>query len=60
LFGALVAPGGLMILEIGDGQAEPLMALARSAAPQARLAAAPDLAGAPRALVIDLAGKNNH
>ena len=60
LYGALVAPGGLMILEIGDGQAEPLMALARTAAPQARLATEPDLAGVPRALVIDLAGKNNH
>jgi release factor glutamine methyltransferase len=58
--GALVAPGGLMVLEIGDGQAGALCGLAAGAAPGAGIAAASDLAGRPRALMIDLAGKNNH
>lgn len=57
-FDALVAPGGMMILEIGDRQEAVLTALAAAAVPQgAAIVTAPDLAGRARALVIDLAPK---
>jgi release factor glutamine methyltransferase len=57
-FAALVAPGGMMILEVGDRQEAALTALAAESAPHGvAIAAAPDLAGRARALVIDLAPK---
>ncbi|MBB5519147.1 peptide chain release factor N(5)-glutamine methyltransferase [Amphiplicatus metriothermophilus] len=51
----LLADGGLMILELGERQDGPVAALARGALPQGRIAIEADLAGRPRALVIDLA-----
>jgi release factor glutamine methyltransferase len=50
----LVTPAGLTILELGTGQHHVVARFAESAFPQAHIDAEPDLAGRPRALVIDL------
>lgn len=55
----LVAAGGLMILELGAGQADPVAALAAAALPGARIEVEPDLAGRPRALVATRPGQKN-
>jgi release factor glutamine methyltransferase len=49
----LLAPGGLMIVELGAGQKAPVVALARAAFPMARIETDEDLGGRPRALVVD-------
>jgi release factor glutamine methyltransferase len=49
----LLAPRGLMILEFGGGQAEAVRDLARVEFPGAVIAVENDLAGRPRALVIE-------
>ncbi len=51
---ARVAPGGLVVLELGDGQAGPVNEIARTAFPKASTAVVADMAGRPRAFVIDL------
>lgn len=51
---AHLAAGGLMALEFGQGQAEAVHEIAAKAFPAARIAVENDLAGRPRALVIDL------
>lgn len=51
---ALLAQGGLTILELGFGQHQAVAGLAAEALPAARINAQADLAGVPRALVIDL------
>lgn len=48
------ASTGLIILELGEGQDEPVRALARDAFPAAKVEIDPDIAGRPRALVIDV------
>jgi release factor glutamine methyltransferase len=48
-----IASAGLIILELGEGQDEPVRGLARDAFPAAKVETGPDLAGRPRALVID-------
>lgn len=55
----LLAPGGLMILELGTGQAGPVGALMAAALPGALVEVEPDLAGRPRALVATLPGQKN-
>jgi len=50
----MVARNGLIILEIGDGHSEALTAHAQNAFPRAKIAIRRDLAGAPRALTIEL------
>jgi release factor glutamine methyltransferase len=47
---ALLAPGGVLVVELGAGQAEPVAALF-AAAGLAPLPARPDLNGVPRALI---------
>lgn len=49
-----LAAGGLMVLEFGDGQGGPVNEMASTAFPRAQIAIENDLAGRPRALVIDL------
>lgn len=49
-----LAEGGLMVLEFGEDQAGPVNEIARSAFPEALISVENDLAGRPRALVIDL------
>lgn len=49
-----LAEGGLMVLEFGEDQAGPVNEIARSAFPEALMDVENDLAGRPRALVIDL------
>ncbi|MEX0646008.1 MAG: peptide chain release factor N(5)-glutamine methyltransferase [Parvularculaceae bacterium] len=49
-----LSPSGLIILELGAGQDEAARGLARGAFPSAAIDIEPDLAGRPRALVIDL------
>ncbi len=44
---------GLMILELGAGQADRVMALAQASFPDAHCATRADLAGVPRALIIE-------
>lgn len=51
---AHIAADGLMALEFGQGQAEAVNELARTAFPKAQIALVNDLAGRQRALVIDL------
>jgi release factor glutamine methyltransferase len=46
-------PGGALLLEIGYGQGEAVLALARAAFPHARLTLHPDLAGIERVLQIE-------
>lgn len=53
----LLAPGGLMIVELGSGQKDEVAGLARAAFPMARIGTDPDLGGRPRALVVDAAEK---
>lgn len=48
--------GGLVVLELGDGQSGIVKELAIAAFPTGRITVDPDLAGRPRALVIDLGG----
>ncbi|MEM1194110.1 MAG: peptide chain release factor N(5)-glutamine methyltransferase [Pseudomonadota bacterium] len=50
-----LCPQGLFVLEIGDGQAGFLMDEAQAQFPTAQSSIVPDLAGQPRALVIDKA-----
>lgn len=50
----LAAAGGLVALELGDGQAETVARLFRQAFPGAFVEARPDLAGTLRVLIIDL------
>jgi len=50
---SLLAPGGLVLLEIDAEQEESAQALARAAFPQAKIAIQHDLAGLPRLLVIE-------
>lgn len=52
----VVVSGGLLALELGAGQADAVAALFRQAFPNGHFTAVPDLAGTPRALIIDLAG----
>ncbi|MEZ5895248.1 MAG: peptide chain release factor N(5)-glutamine methyltransferase [Parvularculaceae bacterium] len=52
-----VAPDGLVVLEIGDGQAAGLDALARAAFPQIPPVIRCDLGGRPRGLMLDFAQK---
>ncbi len=49
-----LAAGGLMAVEFGEGQAGPVNEIATTAFPKAQIAVENDLAGRPRALVIDL------
>lgn len=51
----VAAPGALIVLELGAGQAAAVTALFQEAFPDVRMSASPDLAGIPRALIIDLA-----
>lgn len=51
---ARLAPGGLMVLEFGAGQKDAVNELAAAAFPKAAIAVAPDLAGRPRVLIVDL------
>lgn len=53
----LMAQRGLIIVELGFGQAETVTALAAAAFPDAAIAVDPDLGGRPRALVADCAEK---
>lgn len=55
----LAAPGALMVLELGAGQSEAATGIARNAFPGAQIGTEADLAGVPRALVIDLYGSVN-
>lgn len=55
----LVAPGGLIILELGADQAGPVAALMAAALPGAHIEVEPDLAGRPRALVATRPGQKN-
>jgi len=47
--------GGCLLLELGYGQGQIVMELARAAFPRARLRLLPDLAGVPRVLSVDTA-----
>jgi release factor glutamine methyltransferase len=47
-----LSPGGLIILELGQGQNEAVAALVRQAAPGARIETAADLCGRPRAMAV--------
>ncbi len=49
----LLAVDGFLVMELGAGQAQAVTLLARRTLPLARVTIAPDLAGAPRALMID-------
>lgn len=49
-----IAPDGLMVLEFGEGQACVVNEIAATALPEAQIVVEKDLAGRPRALVIDL------
>lgn len=49
-----IAPGGLAAVEIGASQENAVQAIARTAFPAARIDTAHDLAGRPRAVIIDL------
>ncbi len=51
---ARLAPGAMMAVEFGWGQADAVNDLARRALPKGRLTVEKDLSGAPRVLVIDL------
>lgn len=51
---AHIAADGLLALEFGEGQAGAVNEIATAAFPKARIAVENDLAGRPRALVIDL------
>ena len=51
---ARISPSGLMIIELGAGQDQAAKGLATGAFPSAAIDIEPDLAGWPRALVIDL------
>ncbi|MEL6379816.1 MAG: peptide chain release factor N(5)-glutamine methyltransferase [Pseudomonadota bacterium] len=53
--GPALAPDGLLVIEIGDGQDDFLVDAARAAFSGAACAVEPDLAGLPRALVVDCA-----
>lgn len=55
----ILDPGGLMVLEMASDQARDLAAMAAAAVPHAVIEVANDLAGRPRALVLDLRGENN-
>ena len=48
-----LAANGLLVLELGEGQAGPVKALARKLAPPAQIRVENDLGGRPRAMVID-------
>lgn len=50
---AHLRPGGGLLLEIGYGQAEAVLALAQASFPAAHLALHPDLAGIPRVLQVE-------
>ncbi|MFN3959741.1 MAG: peptide chain release factor N(5)-glutamine methyltransferase [Parvularculaceae bacterium] len=54
LLPAVIAPGGLLVLEIGQDQAASAGALMSEAFPDGRIGVASDLAGRDRALIIDL------
>lgn len=55
----ILAPGGLLIFELGTGQRDAVAALAAARFPGAGIAADADLAGRPRALVVDLSQKTD-
>lgn len=50
---ALLSGRGLMIVELGAGQADSVSRLAEAAFPGASIGCDPDLAGRPRALIVD-------
>lgn len=50
----LAAPGALLALEIGEGQRQAAESLAKAAFPAAAVSSRPDMAGRPRAVLVDL------
>lgn len=50
----LAAPGALLVLEIGEGQRQAAESLAKAAFPAAAVSSCPDMAGRPRAVLVDL------
>ncbi|RMF27250.1 MAG: HemK family protein methyltransferase, partial [Chloroflexi bacterium] len=57
---AYLRPGGRLLMEIGAGQGNAVLALARAAFPTAQIALHPDLAGHPRVLAVHRASHATH
>ena len=52
-----LTPGGLMIIEAGDGQSSRLVTISKEHFPSARIETANDLKGISRGVVVDLLEK---